>query len=143
MRQHLLTIYLEAAQAVERPTALEAVLVIARRDLTEEEYSTLLGRLLSQSIRDQTGETHQGERYRVRVDYQALLQGSAAMTRSWQTETVAINAAAALAYALIGFHQEISNQGPLLKIWGVKAQIELVDEALRQSLEGLLPGDKE
>jgi hypothetical protein len=82
----------------------------------------------------------EGTLHLVRIDYWALLADGQAGGFVWSAETLAKDAAEALALASTVFWQEFASQTPeIFKVWGLRVNVELANSDLRQQLEELLP----
>ena len=79
--------------------------------------------------------SHTGEPHSIRIDYQVLLADGHTEALTWHTETQALDALAAFSYALGMFWWELKGRSDLVKVWGMKVNIELTSDELRQSLE--------
>jgi hypothetical protein len=81
----------------------------------------------------------EGSLHLVRLDYWALLAEDSVAAFVWFAETLAKDAPAALALALAVFQQELTEQeSEVVKVWGLRANVELANDDLRQHLKELL-----
>jgi hypothetical protein len=81
--------------------------------------------------------------YLVRLDYQALLADGQVVALSQNGEITTIDAEAALLEALVLFRDEREKRPEVVKVWNMKASVELASDNLRQEMEKLLPNPSE
>jgi hypothetical protein len=76
--------------------------------------------------------------YLVRLDYQALLADGRVVALNQSGEINTIDAEAALLEALVLFRDEREKRPEIVKVWNMRASVELVSDSLRRDMEKLL-----